>query len=305
MIGPALEPLSGLALAGGEPVAGVILVMAFVLGACVGSFLNVCISRWPFELSVVSPPSRCPRCLRPIRPAENIPLVSWVLLRARCRGCGLPISAVYPTIELVTALGWMAAVAAFGPTFTAGRVAVFGTVLLGIAVTDARHYLIPDGFTVFGFLFMLATSLFGAMLGETVPFAAPYQALLGACAGAGAIAIAGWLGEVALRKEAMGLGDVTLMAMVGAALGPGRSLVTIFVAALIAVVVFLGVVYPVGRLRRGRTRDQGELALGDSPMELPDVPFGVFLAPAALLVLLWGDTLAAWYLSYMESAGSS
>ena len=305
MIAPGFLPSSETALAGGAPVAVVFLVMAFVLGACVGSFLNVCISRWPFELSVVSPPSRCPRCLRPIRPSENIPIVSWLLLRARCRGCGLPISAIYPTIELVTALGWMAAVAAFGPTFTAGRVAVFGTVLLGIAVTDARHYLIPDGFTVFGFLFVLATSLFGVMLGETVPFAAPYQALVGACAGAGAIAIAGWLGEVALRKEAMGLGDVTLMAMVGAALGPGRSLVTIFLGALIAVVVFLGVVYPMGRLRRGRTREQGELPLGDAPIELPDVPFGVFLAPAALLVLLWGHTLAAWYLSYMESAGSS
>lgn len=287
------------------PGAGFFLFAAFVFGASIGSFLNVCISRWPFELSVVSPRSRCPRCLRPIRPLENIPLVSWLLLRARCRGCGLPISPMYPAIELLTALGWTAAVWAYGPTFTAARIAVFGTVLLGIAVTDARHYLIPDGFTVFGFFFVLITSLAGAMLGETLPFANPYAAIIGACAGAGAIAIAGWLGEVALRKEAMGLGDVTLMAMVGAALGPGRALVTIFVAAFLAVVVFLGVVYPVGRLRRSRPGEQGELALGDPPMELPDVPFGVFLAPAALLVLLWGHTLAAWYLSLMESAGSS
>jgi leader peptidase (prepilin peptidase)/N-methyltransferase len=244
---------------------------------------------------VISPRSRCPRCERPITALDNIPIVSWLILRGKCRGCGLPISTLYPAIELVTALGWVATFIAFGPTFTGVRVAILGTILLGIAVTDARHYLIPDGFTVFGLLWVFVTALIGTMLNQPSPFADPYQSLIGACAGAGAIAIAGWLGEVALKKEAMGFGDVTLMAMIGAAVGPGRALLVVFVGAVIGVVAFLGVVYPLSRLRRTHRTPQLDLPLGDAPLELPHVPFGVFLAPAALATLLWGYDLIGWY----------
>jgi len=271
------------------------LLLAFVIGACVGSFLNVCITRWPHDLSVVSPRSRCPRCERPITAIDNIPIVSWLMLRGKCRGCGLSISTLYPAIELLTALGWTAAVLTFGATFTAVRVAVLATILLGIAVTDARHYLIPDGFTVFGLVWVFVTALVGTMLNQPSPFADPYGSLIGACAGAGAIAIAGWLGEVALKKEAMGFGDVTLMAVIGAAVGPGRALLVVFVGALIGVVGFVAVVYPLSRLRRAHRTAQLDLALGDAPLELPHVPFGVFLAPAALATLLWGYDLIGWY----------
>jgi len=270
---------------------------AFAFGACIGSFLNVCIARWPLELSVVRPRSRCPRCERMIAWYDNIPIVSWIVLRGKCRGCGLPISIQYPLIELLVALGWMTSAIAFGPTFAALRVAVFGTVMLGIAVTDARHYLIPDGFTVFGLLWTLATAIASAVLGDSSPFALPWDALVGACAGAGAISIVGWLGEVALKREAMGFGDVTLMAVVGAALGPERSFLTIFLGALVGAVVFLVVVYPLVR-RRGRgATSQLEMPLGETPAPMPQVPFGVFLAPAALLALLWGQRMIDWYLS--------
>ena len=279
-------------------------LLAFLVGACVGSFLNVCIARWPHDQSVVAPPSRCPKCERPIRAFENVPIVGWLLLRGRCAGCNLPIAATYPAIELLVALGWLAAAAAFGPTLTAGRVAVFGTVLLGIAVTDLKHYLIPDGFTVFGLVWLLAAALAGHATGDQGPFATFPDAVVGACAGAGGIAIVGWLGEVALKKEAMGFGDVTLMAVVGAALGAERALLTVFVAALLAVVIFLGVVYPVARLRwrsRGAAAGGEQLGLALGPQgagefELPHVPFGVFLAPAALLTLLFGYPAVAWYL---------
>jgi len=272
------------------------LLLSFTIGACVGSFLNVCITRWPHDLSVISPRSRCPRCERPITALDDIPMLSWLVLRGKCRGCGLPISTLYPIVELLTALGWTAAVLAFGPTFTAIRVAVLGTIPLGIAVTDARHYLIPDGFTVFGLVWVFATALVGTMLNQPSPFADPYDSLIGACAGAGAIAIAGWLGEVALKKEAMGFGDVTLMAVIGAAVGPGRALLVVFVGAVIGVVGFVTVVYPLSRLRRAhRTNPQLDLALGTAPVDLPHVPFGVFLAPAALATLLWGYDLIGWY----------
>ena len=128
-------------------------------------------------------------------------------------------------------------------------------------MTDARHYLIPDGFTVFGLVWVFVTALVGTMLNQPSPFADPYDSLIGACAGAGAIAIAGWLGEVALKKEAMGFGDVTLMAVIGAAVGPGRALLVVFVGALIGVVGFIAVVYPLSRLRRTHRTPQLDLAL--------------------------------------------
>lgn len=267
---------------------------AFIIGACVGSFLNVCIVRWPQERSVLRPRSRCPKCGNQLAWFENVPVVSWLALRGRCRCCDERISAMYPIVELVVGLGWMFAVQYFGPSFTALRVAVFGTVLLGVGMTDAKHYLIPDGFTLFGLIFALTTAVIAFFYGETRLFASPYDALVGACTGAGMIAIVGWLGEVVTRREAMGLGDVTLMAFVGAAVGPTRALMTIFLGATLGAISFAGVVLPVVLVRRGHGREQTELALGSTPFEAPLVPFGVFLAPAALLTLFWGDALLGW-----------
>jgi leader peptidase (prepilin peptidase)/N-methyltransferase len=250
-----------------------VALSAFLMGAVIGSFLNVCIARWPRDLSVLRPRSKCLSCGHQLSWFENIPLVSWLA-------------------------PWMMCAWQFGATFTALRVAVFFTILLGIAVTDVKHYLIPDGFTVFGLLWMLLTSVVGLYLLEQAPFVGPYDALVGACAGAGLIAIVGWLGEVTLKREAMGMGDVTLMAFVGAALGPSRAIVTVFAGALLGAVTFVAIVYPVARARQSALRgtEQTELALGSGHFEAPLVPFGVFLAPAALVTLLWGDTMLAWLL---------
>lgn len=274
-------------------------VLAFIVGACVGSFLNVCIGRWPHDQSVVSPRSRCPNCEQQIAWYDNIPIISWLVLRAKCRGCGLGISVQYPLIELLVAFGWMAAVMAFGPTFTAVRVAMFGTIMLGIAVTDMKHYLIPDGFTVFGLLFVLATAIVAGFRGDLTPFAGPWDAAVGACAGAGLVSIIGWLGEVTLKKEAMGFGDVTLMAVIGAALGPSRAFLVVFIGAALGAIVFLLVVYPVVRLRRSAAGPEGAVTATAPDDALPHVPFGVFLAPAAIVALLWGDALISWYANRM------
>jgi len=261
-------------------------VLAFVLGTVFGSFLNVCVARWPREQSVIAPRSRCPACGHEIAWFENIPLASWLALRARCRGCGGRISVVYPLVELVAGLGWLAAGVQFGTTLTAVRVAVFGTVLLGIMLTDAAEYVIPDGFTLFGIVWAVVMAVVAFARRETSPFAGLYDALIGACVGAGVIAIAGWLGELAFRKEAMGFGDVTLMAMVGAHLGIGRSLLTVFFGALLGAVSFLAVVFPIAYVR---SRRRG------AEFDPPLVPFGVFLAPAAMIALIWGGPLITWY----------
>jgi len=273
-----------------DPAMLIFLAFSFVMGAAIGSFLNVCIARWPAGESVVAPRSRCPACGHQIRWYENVPIVSWLALRGRCAGCGGAISPRYLLVELLIGLGWLLAFWAYGPTFTALRLAVFGTIMAGVAITDALHYLIPDGFTVSGLLWVLGTAvaeLFMAASGDKLsPFAAPADALLGACAAAGAVAIIGWLGEAALKKEAMGFGDVTLMAVVGGALGPWMGLLTIFVGAVLAAVVFPVVVLPVALTRARRAGRE---------FEMPQVPFGVFLAPAALLTLLWGGAMVDWY----------
>ena len=135
---------------------------SFLVGACFGSFLNVCISRWPDGLSVVRPRSRCPKCERQITAAENIPVFSWLALRGRCRGCRTPISFQYPLVEITVGLVWMFCYLHYGLSLTGARVAMLVTVLLGIAITDAKRYLIPDGFTVFGLGWVVVTAVIGS-----------------------------------------------------------------------------------------------------------------------------------------------
>ena len=257
-----------------------------LFGACFGSFLNVCVSRWPAGLSVVRPASRCPKCAREIQWHENVPVFGWLRLGGRCAGCSLPISMEYPIVEVAVAAMWAGAAYLGGWGLDAVRLAVFSTIMLGITLTDAKHYVIPDGFTVFGFLFVLATSVIAFFSGGSEAwFVSPVEAMYGACAGAGFIAIIGWLGEVALKKEAMGFGDATLMAVVGAAIGPTRAIITVFVAAALGATVFLCVVYPIAFVR---ARRQG------LEFEPPLVPFGVFLAPAAVVMLLAGRAMLQW-----------
>jgi leader peptidase (prepilin peptidase)/N-methyltransferase len=140
---------------------------------------------------------------------------------------------------------------------------------------------------VFGLVWVCVTSVAGVLLRDGGGFANPYDAMIGACVGAGAISIIGWLGEVVLKKEAMGFGDVTLMAVVGAAAGPGRTLLTVFIGAALGAIVFLVFVLPFTWFRSRQKQ---------VPFEPPLVPFGVFLAPAALVALLWGYRLISWYL---------
>ena len=270
-----------------------VLVPVFIVGASFGSFLNVCIARWPLDLSVVSPRSRCPRCERPIKSYENIPILSWLLLRGKCAGCALPISLQYPLVEVLVGLLWAGAFYFLGFTFEAVRVASFATLLFGIAVTDAKHYLIPDGFTVSGLIMVMLFAIVNVFLDEKSYFVTPWPAILGACVGAGAITIIGWLAEVIMKREAMGFGDTTLMAVVGAAVGAERSLLTIVMGAFVGAVTFLLVVGPIVKIRASKRGEE---------FAFPDVPFGVFLAPAALLTLLWGDALIRWYVERAFSA---
>jgi leader peptidase (prepilin peptidase) / N-methyltransferase len=247
-----------------------------LLGALIGSFLNVCILRWGAEPkeSIVSPRSHCPRCGKGLSWYENVPVVSWLLLRARCRGCGEPISLMYPLIEVATAVIWGYMVWRHGPTLEALRGAVFGTILLGIAMTDARQYIIPDEFTWGGLVIGLVFSLGGGLAGLGA-------AALGAAVGFGLLWVVGTAGTWVFKEDAMGGGDIKMMAMVGAFLGWPGVLLTIFLGALAGSLVFVPL-----------------LLAGQKKL----VPFGIFLSIGAAIAYLFGSALLGWYGQYLVGA---
>ncbi len=193
---------------------GLVLAWFALLGAALGSFLNVCILRWGAEpkQSVMHPPSRCPDCGHAIRWYENIPIVSWIALRGKCSGCGARISPMYPAIEAATALLWAGSVALLGLSVAAVELAVASTLLLGIAVSDARAFIIPHELSLGGTAIALAFAAWPDPAGLL-------DAFRGALFGAGLVLLVGELTELVLGQEAMGGGDCALMGMVGAFFG--------------------------------------------------------------------------------------
>ncbi|GIW52430.1 MAG: type 4 prepilin-like proteins leader peptide-processing enzyme [Gemmatimonadales bacterium] len=244
---------------------------AALLGSVIGSFLNVLIVRLPRDQSIVSPRSRCPKCGRSIAWYDNIPILSWLLLRGRCRHCGQSISVQYPLVEGAVALLWGGAAWYYGPGLTALTAAIFGTLLLGIAVTDARHYLIPDEYTWGGLVLGLALAWRNGLPGF-------WQAILGAGVGFGLLYFIAWAGERVFKEEAMGGGDIKMMAMVGSYIGWQGVLLTLFGGALLGTLVFVPL-----SLKRRRL-----------------VPFGVFLAAAAAFSFVWKDALLGWYAGFLS-----
>ncbi len=260
------------------PATGSAIAVAYaaILGAVVGSFLNVCILRWGAEpkQSVVRPRSRCPRCGRGVTWSENIPILSWILLRGQCRGCGERISVQYPLIELATAAIWGYLAWRYGASLEMLRGSVFATILLGIAMTDARAYIIPDEFTWGGLAL-------GLLLSLPAGLTAIGSAVLGAVAGFGLLWLVAVLGKWAFKQDAMGGGDIKMMAMVGAFVGWEGVLLTVFLGALIGSLIFV------------------PLALAGSKKL---VPFGIFLAIGAATTYLAGPELFAWYAGYLSGA---
>jgi len=260
-----------------------VLSLAFALGACIGSFLNVCIHRLPQDESVLRPASRCPRCATPIAWRDNIPLLSWLLLGARCRACRTPIPARYPLVEAATGGLAVLALVGFGPSAAAAVAFLFTAALLLITFVDFDHRFIPDEVSLPG----IAVGVGAAFLPRGV---GPLDALAGAVLGGGFLWAVAWSYEHLTGVEGMGFGDVKLLAMIGAFLGWQAIPAVLVVASLTGSLAGLALIFT----RRGRWRI-GRVArrLGASAV-LPfvrraarrtEIPFGPFLALGALLAL--------------------
>jgi leader peptidase (prepilin peptidase)/N-methyltransferase len=270
-------------------------VFAALFGLVIGSFLNVCIVRIPERKSIVVPASACPKCGAAIKPWDNIPVVSWLLLGGKCRSCKTKISWMYPVVELLTAALFWGCYYAFGLTTEALKWAIFSALVIVLVFTDMRERILPDVINFSGFAAGLLLSLvtkpsdgIGLWIANRIfdfPPPAPVislaDALLGAAFGSGLL----WLvAEAYFRmrgREGMGLGDVKMMLMAGAFLGLKRTLLTILAGSVLGSV--LGLAFMLAK-RKG------------SDYELP---FGTFLGMAAVLVMFFGTPLVNWYLSLM------
>ena len=245
---------------------------AFVFGALVGSFLNVCICRLPKEESVVFPPSHCTRCDYRIRWYDNIPMLSYALLRGRCRRCGETISLQYPLVEFINGGLTLALFLKFGPSFAFVVLFLLCSALVVVTFIDLEHQIIPDVITLPGIVIGFIASFF-------IPGFGWLNSLIGIVAGGGSLLLVAYGYQAITKKDGMGGGDIKLLAMMGAFFGWKAILFIIFSASLVGSVT--GISLMVARKR-------------DSSLA---IPFGPYLASAAVLYIFYGKPIILWYLN--------
>ncbi len=273
-----------------------VYAVVFLFGLIIGSFLNVCIVRLPRGRSIVSPPSQCPRCKTKIKFYDNIPLISFLLLRGRCRSCGLPISWRYPLVELMNGLFYLWIIHDFWFTGEAVLLMAFCSSLIVITFIDLDFLIIPDVITFPGMLIgVLAGPFFLSSLSEPLPFHLGYilphagprlvgllNSVIGMLCGALPLYTIGRLWEKLRHEEGMGGGDVKLMGMVGSFLGWKDAFLTIFLGAIVGSIAGLTLM-TLKRHKRGQV-----------------IPFGPFLALGAVVTAFYGPDIIVWYLNLMR-----
>lgn len=246
------------------------VVVVFLLGLVSGSFLNVVIHRLPRGESVAFPGSHCPACGAPIRPYDNVPVLSWLVLRGRCRVCRAPISARYPFVELANAVLWVAVFLRVPGWADFASGAFLCSACLALLAIDAEFRILPDRITLTGIAVGLALSFFSRVR-------TPASSFAGAAIGAGGLWLVAFLYEKWKKVEGMGLGDVKMLGMIGALLGASGVVVTVLLASVAGSLVGLALV----AARRGSLQTA--------------LPFGVFLALGAVAALFWEPVLVELY----------
>lgn len=255
-----------------------LVVLTFLLGLAVGSFVNVCIHRLPLRQSLWWPPSRCPFCSTPIAIRDNVPILSYLWLRGRCRSCRVPISARYPLVELANGLVYVALLWRFGTGWETVAYAVLCSALLAVTFIDLDHMIVPDVITLPGIPL-------GFLCATTVLPVGWVNSGLGILLGGGLLWAMAWVSPYLFGKEGMGGGDIKLLAMIGAFLGWKPTLLTIMIGAMAGSIV--GVSLIAFKVLR---RDQY-------------LPFGPFLALGAVVALFFHREVLDWYVRLMTGAG--
>lgn len=247
-----------------------ILLIIFLLGCCLGSFLNVCIYRLPLNLSIIFPNSFCPSCRSPIRPYDNIPLFSFLILRGKCRNCKANISWRYPLVEALMGIITLALFLRLGLSPLFFVFLAFSAALLVITFIDLDHRLIPDVISLPG----IAIGVILAVAGISISIK---SSLIGLLIGGGSLFTVAYVYEAITKREGMGGGDVKLLAMIGAWLGWQAVLFTLFFASLLGTII------------------GGTVMLIQKEGRYYAIPFGPFLALAALAYIFFGPPLIHWY----------
>lgn len=245
-------------------------IIIVLFGLIWGSFLNVVIYRVPLGLSLVRPPSSCPQCKKRIKVYDNIPVISFLLLRGKCRFCGARIPWTYPFVEILTPVGFLLLYARFGLNSYFFASCLFASALMALGFIDYYHQLLPDEITLPGLVLALAYSFFRPDLNLR-------RALIGAVVGSGFLLLVYGAYFLLRKKEGLGLGDVTMMLMIGAYLGFEKAILTLILASFAGALVGIFLLF-------FRKKDL-QYAL----------PFGTFLAPAAFFSLLWGERIIKAY----------
>lgn len=260
------------------------VLFAFVLGLLCGSFLNVCILRLPAAESILAPRSHCRACQQPIRALDNIPILSWLFLRGRCRHCEQKISAQYPIVEAATGVLFAVCVLHTGLHWQTLLDIAMVFFLLGLAVMDAQTFLLPDAFTLGGLAVAFVLRVLHPLSAHhwLVAWQTAYRTLAAALAAALLVLLIRWLYRWLRKQDGMGLGDVKLLAMIAAFLGLQLALLTFFLA------ILSGAMVSIVQLARGRAHAQQRL------------PFGSYLAVSGIAVLFIGRPLLHWYLGFFR-----
>jgi leader peptidase (prepilin peptidase) / N-methyltransferase len=252
-------------------------ISLFIFGACIGSFLNVCIYRIPEGKSIVFPSSFCPKCKNEIPFYCNIPILSYFFLRGRCKFCKNPISIGYPLIEALTGLFAVLLFFKFGLTITFGFWFVFTSVLITISFIDFDHQIIPDVISLPGILVFASSFYF-------VPQMTYKDVIWGIVAGGGSLYAVALFYYLLRKQEGMGGGDIKLLAMIGAAIGLKGVFFTIFVGSLLGTIAgILIMIYS---------------KVSDSKLR---IPFGPYLSMGAIIYIFYGDNLIRWYLRFLQN----
>lgn len=248
-------------------------LFAFVFGVVVGSFLNVCIFRLPLDQSIVFPSSHCFSCKKPVAFYDNIPLVSFILLQGKCRNCRTPLSYQYPMVELLTGVAALACILKWGITLNALTIFLFVASLIVITFIDFAHKIIPDVISLPGILYGLILSL----VLQRITF---LDSLLGALLGGGSLLLVAGAYYLLTKQEGMGLGDVKLLAMMGAFLGWESILFIIMIGSFTGALIGIAVMLIKQKDRRYA------------------IPFGPFLSLGAVSYLFYGKEIVSWYMHF-------